>query len=248
MQAVADIISWFTSILQMIPAAQEFYLMCFFCLGFILFRTKAVKQIIGQKSLTKWSSRNSPLTCSVEQLKGLLSAKQYEEVLDNWPLLDEYNSEALCTVVNALLALSRPDDIGLFVAKAAANLPHLRSDLHRVISTILSPSSCKVDPKHIHMALKEVLEHNRDILDDQANDALTGAFKQLQDDASVTKLAKPADMKPERPAVPAVRSENSSRKSEMISNASQGLTVPRDSLTDASLLRARFRRLILLRP
>lgn len=240
MQAAADMISWFTSMLQMIPAAQEFYLMCFFLLGFILFRTKAVKQIIGQKSLTKWPSRNSPLTCSVEQFKALLFSKQYEEVLDNWPLLDEYTSEALCTVVNALLALSRPEDIGLFVAKAAANLPHLRTDLHLVISTILSPSSGKVDPLHIHMALKEVLEHNRDILDGQATDSLTGAFKRLQDDASVKQLANPANMKSQRSDVPAISSENQTRKSESMSKASQGLTTARDSLNDAALLRAKI--------
>ena len=63
------------------PMAQEIYLACFFCLGFILFRTEAVKSILSGRFAGKALSVGHVSRTS-DALCGLLAAGRYEQVLD----------------------------------------------------------------------------------------------------------------------------------------------------------------------
>jgi len=153
-------------------AMQELYVFFFFCLGFAFFRTKTVQ------SRLRWSNvctakkgmpshDTSPDTrklSSLEQLRDHFGQRRYDQVLQVWPELDQYTEEALSLVVTTLLKLGRPDDIGLFITKAAANLPHLRPSLHKVIAAIGAPG-CDVRRQYIAAALRNVFEQARNDLD-----------------------------------------------------------------------------------
>jgi len=192
-----QLFAYLTSMMSsMVPLAQEFYLFLFFCLGFVLFRMEAFQRLwrgSNQKedSLAKSTSDSADASeskqsfYSLEQLRNDFELSRYEYILDGWPFLEEYTAEALNLVVAALLALNRPDDVGLFVAKAAANLPQLRQSLHLTISMIAAPP-CQVQHGHIATALRDVYEHASDDLDAIAMEALLIAFARLNDEARVS--------------------------------------------------------------
>lgn len=109
------------SMLSTAPLAQELCLFCFFCLGFAVCRINVVKHFIGQATGFSASRRLSPA-----ELLALQKQQRYEEVCEAWPCLEDFTLEAFSAVVDALLALDRPEDVGLFFYKAAVNLSHLR--------------------------------------------------------------------------------------------------------------------------
>lgn len=188
---------YLTSMLSsIIPAAQEFYLFLFFCLGFIIFRLDAFQRLwrtgnekkeglVASKCDAKIDGEQKQSFYSLDQIRNDFEQSRYENILEGWPLLESYTAEALNLVVAALLALNRPDDVGLFVAKAAANLPELRSSLHTTISMIAAPP-CAILQQHIATALRDVYEHASDDLDCIAMEALVVAFAQFNDEARVS--------------------------------------------------------------
>lgn len=165
------------------PMAQEIYLALFFSLGFVLFRTEAMQKFLGSGVGGK-TPETGHAACSAEELQGLLSEGRYEQVLDGWPMLKTFTPEALTTVVTALLALDRPKDVGLFMAKAAVNLPHLRPSFHKTIEAIVTPA-CQVPRQRILLALQDVLEEASDSLDSQAKAALLLGFAKMNDETHV---------------------------------------------------------------
>eukprot|EP00443_Scrippsiella_acuminata_P129864 CAMPEP_0115577338 /NCGR_PEP_ID=MMETSP0272-20121206/3021_1 /TAXON_ID=71861 /ORGANISM="Scrippsiella trochoidea, Strain CCMP3099" /LENGTH=1143 /DNA_ID=CAMNT_0003012147 /DNA_START=42 /DNA_END=3472 /DNA_ORIENTATION=+ len=196
MQMLAEI---YSILLGMMPIAQEFYLFCFFCLGFFVFRTQAVRRLLlcgscflpgfgTPDSFGKHKGIETPSSCSwcsIEQLRSDFAHRRYEQVLEGWAKLEKYSGEALTLVVSALLALGRPEDIGLFVAKAAANLPHLRATLHETIACIAAAPALSVPRPHIAAALRDIFENARDKLDGRAVEALLVAFAQHDDEQRV---------------------------------------------------------------
>lgn len=166
-------------LIAMNPIGQEIYLACFFCLGFIIFRTEAVKHVLSGRSEGKTLSLGHA-SQTLDALRGLLAEGRYEQVLDCWPVLEKYTPEALSAVVTSLLALDRPDDVGLFVAKAAVNLPHLKPSLHETIQAIVEPT-CQAPRQRIELALRDVLSHASDSLDSRAKAALLLGFAKVND-------------------------------------------------------------------
>lgn len=162
------------------PMAQEIYLACFFFLGFILFRTEAMQKFLGSGAGGK-TLDSGRAACTADELQGLLSERRYEQVLDCWPMLKTFTPEALSTVVTALLALDRPKDVGLFMAKAAVNLPHLRPSFHKTIEAIVTPA-CQVPRQRIVSALQDVFQQASDSLDSQAQAALLLGFAKMNDE------------------------------------------------------------------
>eukprot|EP00931_Biecheleriopsis_adriatica_P055392 TRINITY_DN32743_c0_g1_i1.p1 TRINITY_DN32743_c0_g1~~TRINITY_DN32743_c0_g1_i1.p1 ORF type:complete len:1038 (+),score=270.72 TRINITY_DN32743_c0_g1_i1:156-3269(+) len=172
------------------PMAQEFSLLCFFCLGFLMFRTEAVKGFLGSRSQSKkFAQTSAPGTCSPQHLQELLAAQKYEQVLDSWPMLDDFTAEALSTVVTALLAVDRADDVGLFIAKTIVNLPHLRPCVDKAIDAISAPS-CQVPQHRIAVALQDVYGQNSNALDTKASLALLVGFARVNDLKHVGEMLK----------------------------------------------------------
>lgn len=187
---LSDITVMLTTIL---PETQEFYLFCFFCLGFVLFRSEAVRSLLDwgsrsgkSKAFTKTGCEAGKL-CTLQQLRSNFAHKRYEQVLTAWPLLESYNAEALSLVVMALMALRRVEDIGLFIAKAVAKLPHLRSSLQHSIKAIVAPA-CEVSRQDVAAALREVFDRVRDDLGREATEALLVAFAHINDEQRVGTL------------------------------------------------------------
>lgn len=179
MEAVLEAAYSLHELIKTNPMGQEIYLACFFCLGFIVFRTEAVKRVLSRRSVgNSFSSGHASQT--LDALRGLLTEGRYEQVLDCWPVLEKYTPEALSAVVTSLLALDRPDDVGLFVAKAAVNLPHLKPSLHETIQAIVAPT-CQAPRQRIALALRDVLSHASDSLDSRAKAALLLGFAKLND-------------------------------------------------------------------
>lgn len=155
------------------PLAQELCLFCFFCLGFAVCRINVVKHFIGQATGFSASCRLSPA-----ELLALQKQQRYEEVCEAWPCLEDFTLEAFSAVVDALLALDRPEDVGLFFYKAAVNLSHLRPNLYQSIRAIeqsQAPMTC------ISIALQEVFR-NRDPLDERSRQELLVAFARTNDE------------------------------------------------------------------
>jgi len=190
MQLLAELTA---SLNEMIPMAQEFYLFCFFCLGFVLFRTEALQGRLRyfQAGVTFKTSKHCPVVegklCSIQNLRSHFKMRRYEQVLEGWPMLEEYTTEALSLVVTSLMALGRPDDVGIFVAKAAANLPHLRPHLHKTITAVASPQ-CEVRRQHIAVALRDLCEEALNVLDAPAAEVLALALARLNDEARVANI------------------------------------------------------------
>eukprot|EP00930_Biecheleria_cincta_P085952 TRINITY_DN75313_c0_g1_i1.p1 TRINITY_DN75313_c0_g1~~TRINITY_DN75313_c0_g1_i1.p1 ORF type:complete len:1038 (+),score=202.89 TRINITY_DN75313_c0_g1_i1:206-3319(+) len=165
------------------PMAQEIYLACFFLLGFILFRTEAMQKILGGGAQGK-TLDSGRVACTAQELQGLLSERRYEQVLDCWPMLKNFTPESLSAVVTALLALDRPNDVGLFMAKAAVNLPHLRPSFHKTIEAIVAPA-CQVPRQRVLIALQDVFAQASDSLDSHAKVALLSGFAKMNDEKYV---------------------------------------------------------------
>ncbi|CAK9027200.1 unnamed protein product [Durusdinium trenchii] len=178
------------SALAAAPLAQEFCLLCFFCLGFLLCRTSVVKRLLSLERFlglelaqlahpavdrTDWWSRLPRIGSGT--LLQLHQQRRYEEVLDAWPTLEDFTPQAFSAVVDALLALDRPEDVGLFFYKATVNLRHLRSSLHESIGKI---EQSQVPLERISVALREVFE-NREPLDVRAWQELLVAFAKTND-------------------------------------------------------------------
>jgi len=181
----------FSLLMANAPETQEFYLFCFFCLGFVIFRSEAMKHFLDSASR---SSKMKAVTgtaeekfCTLQQLQSDFKNQRYEQVLTSWPMLETYTAEALSLVVTALMALGRPEDIGLFIAKAVAKLPHLRSSLDHTIAAIATPA-CEVPRQHIVAALRDIYEQVRNDLGCEASEALLVTFARLNDEQRVGAL------------------------------------------------------------
>lgn len=183
MQSLANLTALVSDI---VPVAQEFYLFCFFCLGFIIFRSQTLKNYLRGSRKAQSSGKASGLH-PLWRLRDDFTCRRYEQVLDGWAHLENYTAEALSLVVTALLAVGRPEDIGVFVAKTAANLPHLRSGLHQVVAAVAAPT-CDVRRQHISMGLKDLYEQARDFLDPAAVRELLLAFAGQNDEQKVASL------------------------------------------------------------
>lgn len=201
MQSIVD--SAADVLVYLSPAAQEFYLFIFFCLGFYVFRTKVVRgtllkivdfidKLLGARpsaapKLEK-ASKVTPNWSSVEQLRNDFARRRYEEVIRGWPCLEKYTSEALTLVTNALLALGRPEEIGIFIAKSVVNLPHLRSTLHETIVSVAMAPFSQVPRLQVEISLRDIYQSARGQLDHKATEALLVALSRLNDEQRVNNL------------------------------------------------------------
>jgi pentatricopeptide repeat protein len=178
MQSLTDLI---TDLSAMLPVAQEFYLFSFFCAGFIIFRTEALQGLLRR---TVKGKQEGNCLHSLRRLRDDFNNRRYEQVLEGWAFLDNYTTEALSLVVTSLLALGRPDGVGLFVAKAAANLTHLKHGLHGVVAAVLKPS-VDVRRQHIALALRDIYDNAIDVLDSSALKELLVGLAQHNDEQRV---------------------------------------------------------------
>jgi pentatricopeptide repeat protein len=167
--------------------AQEFYLFCFFCLGFIVFRSEILRNFCRGSKKTFPSVKVTGGFHPLRRLHDDFSNRRYEQVLDSWPHLEKYTAEGLSLVVNALLALGRPEDIGFFIAKAVANLPQLKPNLYKVMMAVTSPA-CEVRRHHISVALRDIYEQARQCLDAAAVKELLLSLASHNDESRVASL------------------------------------------------------------
>jgi pentatricopeptide repeat protein len=188
MESLAELI---TSVYDMLPVAQEFYLFCFFLLGFVLFRTEALRSLFRRSAKPKGKSLGASFETfglhSLERLHDDFSHRRYEQVLEGWAYLEKYTAEALSSVVLSLMALGRPDDVGLFIAKAASNLSQLRANLHIVVAAAANPPS-EVRRQHVTPALRDIYDQARDSLDELAQKELLLALAHANDEQRVAGL------------------------------------------------------------
>lgn len=184
MQSLANLT---TAISDIVPVAQEFYLFCFFCLGFIIFRSKALRNYF-RSSKKKRSSGKVLGFHPLWRLHDDFKHHRYEQVLEGWARLEEYTAEALSLIVTALLALGRPEDIGVFIAKTAANLPQLQPGLHKVMAAVATPACEGVRRQHISLALRDTYEQAREYLDVAAAKELLLALANHNDERRVAGL------------------------------------------------------------
>jgi pentatricopeptide repeat protein len=175
-----------TFIFENVPVAQEFYLFCFFCLGFIVFRSQALRNYLRGSRKAQSSGKVSGLH-PLWRLRDDFSSRRYEQVLEGWAHLENYTAEALSLVVTALMAVGRPEDVGVFVAKTAANLPHLQSGLHQVVAAVAAPT-CDVRRQHICIGLRDLYEQALSFFDPSAVKELLLAFANQNDEQRVASL------------------------------------------------------------
>jgi len=171
----------------MVPFSQDFYLLLCFFFGFVLFRfmprsSRNNKLCVSTETLDEEES--NPHFCSVHQLRMDFAAKRYEQILEAWPRLDTYTIDALNIVVSAFLALGRPEDVGLFIAKSVANLPELRKSLNSTIA-VVSKTPCEVNRQHVATALADVFAQASEVLDVIALETLVVAFANVNDESQV---------------------------------------------------------------
>jgi len=171
---------------DIVPVAQEFYLFCFFCLGFIVFRSETLRTYLRGSRKAQSAGKVSGLH-PLRRLRDDFAGRRYEQVLDGWAHLENYTAEALSLVVTALLAVGRPEDIGVFVAKTAANLPHLKPGLHQVVAAVAAPT-CDVRRQHISIGLRDLYEQAREFLEPAAVKELLLAFANQNDEQRVASL------------------------------------------------------------
>jgi pentatricopeptide repeat protein len=183
MQSFSNFLNTFSDI---VPMAQELQLFCFFILGFLVFRSETLRRCFRR-------GRTTHLPGTVAGARHLLrlhddlKSRRYEQVLDGWAGLETHTAEALSLVVTALLALGRPEDVGTFVSKTAANLPQLRSGLDQVVAAVATPS-CEIRRQHIAVALRDIYEHARKYLDTAALQRLLLTFANHNDERRVAGL------------------------------------------------------------
>jgi len=118
---------------------------------------------------------------SLEKLRNDFGQRRYDQVLEAWPQLDQYTEEAFSLAVTTLLKLGRPDDIGLFIAKAIANHPHLRPSLPEVIAAI-GATGLDVRRQYIAAALRNVFVQVRNDLDPVAAKELLVQLARFNDE------------------------------------------------------------------
>jgi len=172
-----------TFISDIIPVAQEFHLFCFFCLGFIVFRSDALRNLFRGSKQQAPSGKVHTLC----RLHDDFAHRRYEQVLEGWSRLEKYTDEALSLVVTALLALGRPEDVGVFVAKTASSMPHLRAGLSKLVACVAAPAR-EVRRQHISLALRDIYEQARDCLDTSAVQELLLALANHNDEKRVAGL------------------------------------------------------------
>jgi pentatricopeptide repeat protein len=163
--------------------SDDLYLFAFFWFGVLVCRTAACLTVGKKKSEGFVLGPLRSFACMREDF----TRQRYEKVLESWALLETHTAEALCLVVNALLALGRADDIGIFVSKTSANLPSLVSGLHQVVAAVAVPA-CEVRRAHILLALRDLDLRARDVLDAAAVKELLLAFAKFNDEARVEGL------------------------------------------------------------
>jgi len=173
---------------SLLPMAQEFYLFCFFCMGFALFRCEVFQRLlcIGGNAMLKQHDRvirEEPSTWFLlEDVND--DEADYKQVLASWPHLHNHTAEALFLAITALLALGRLDEVGAFVSRAVGEFPHLRQSLHQVIESLSRPTR-EVDPKRAVVALRQILKQAHNVLPGSAAAALAVAFAQQNDEPRV---------------------------------------------------------------
>lgn len=185
MQSLENLTSLISDI---VPFAQDICIFICFCLGFLVFRSEVLRSYIsGGIPKRGGTSRKVLLVHSLRQLHDDFTNRRYEQVLDGWSHLERHTVEALSLVVTSLLALGRPDDVGVFVAKTVANLTHLKSGLHQVVAAIATPS-CTVRHQHISLALRDTYDHARYFFDIVAVKELLVALARHNDELRVAGL------------------------------------------------------------
>jgi len=181
-------------VVAMTPETQEFYLFCFFCLGFVLFRSEAIRTLLD------WSGRGRPKAMplcekaetahrrsSLEELRADFKQHRFDQVLEHWQALEHCTSEALSLAISAFMALGRADEIGLFIGKVLANLPYLRPSLRDVLGAIATPA-CEVPRQHIVTALRDIFDQVRNDLNGEGLEGLMIAFAKVNDEQRVIAL------------------------------------------------------------
>jgi len=180
-------LAYFTSYLSdIVPMAQEFYLLTFFCLGFLMFRSESVRSFFNSGKQTQAVKHNGSLR-SLSRLRENFKQRRYEQVLEDWAYLDKYTSEALTLVVTSLLALGRPDDVGVLIAKTVANLPDLKRTIHEIVAAVANPS-CEVRRQHVIIALRDICDQALDCLDQEAVRQMIVALSNANDEQRVARL------------------------------------------------------------
>lgn len=169
-----------------VPMSEDFYLFCFFWVGFMVFRSAAFRnRFCARRNGASGGSLQALHTFKC--LQDDFTHRRYEKVLEGWSQLDQHTAEALSLVVTVLLALGRPDDIGTFITKTCESLPSLRPGLHQVVSAVASPA-CDVRRQHIFCALRDIDEHAREVLDQTAVQEMLFAYAKLNEEARVASL------------------------------------------------------------
>jgi len=175
-----------TSFSGIVPMSDDIYLFCFFWLGFMIFRTEAFRSYL-------WGDRAKKLSADVRRLipysemRDDFANRRFELVLDNWANLDKHTPEALSLVASSLLALGRPDDMGIFIAKTCQTLPHLRPGLQQVVAAVAAPA-CDVRRQHVLCALRDLHENAQDVMGKAAVQELLLAFAKHSDEDRVADL------------------------------------------------------------
>jgi pentatricopeptide repeat protein len=168
------------SVSATVPMVEDYYLFCFFWVGFLVLKHLCGNSKAGGKGEVLGDQTHS-------QLQDDFSHRRYEKVLTGWARLEQHTPEALALVVSALLALGRPDDIGFFVAQTTATLPHLKPGLHLVVAATAAPA-CEVRRQHVICALRDLYDRARGILDKAALKELLLALARFNDEVRVADL------------------------------------------------------------
>jgi pentatricopeptide repeat protein len=176
----------FSSSSGIVSTSEEIYLFCFFWIGFFAFRKGIFQNYLcpGRKSA---DCKKVIQLVPVALVRDDFAHGRYENVLEAWAGLEEHTPEALALVVTSLLALGRPDDIGDFVARSSATLPHLKAGLHQVVTAIGAPA-CEVRRQYSLWALRDLYERARHILDKSAMSQLLLFLAKFNDQVRVEAL------------------------------------------------------------
>eukprot|EP00404_Azadinium_spinosum_P023103 CAMPEP_0180627270 /NCGR_PEP_ID=MMETSP1037_2-20121125/38285_1 /TAXON_ID=632150 /ORGANISM="Azadinium spinosum, Strain 3D9" /LENGTH=143 /DNA_ID=CAMNT_0022647887 /DNA_START=108 /DNA_END=535 /DNA_ORIENTATION=+ len=141
----------------MAPESQEFYLFCFFCLGFVIFRTELVRGIIrsgGRKAAKELGVTASSVAgparqgYSLEQLRTDFAQRQYQRALDGFPRLQRCTAEALSLAAR----------VGLLVAKAVASTAALKPHLVDVVQAVTAAVGDPSPRARVAMALRSLAD------------------------------------------------------------------------------------------
>merc|ERR1719313_2877345 len=88
MQQLAEqISSWAPLLASLMPVTQEVYLFFFFCLGFAIFRTDAIKRRLSWNAKNLKAKAGAPAASeqySVQHLRADFHQRRYERVLQGW--------------------------------------------------------------------------------------------------------------------------------------------------------------------